>query len=156
SVFAGGWTLEAAEAVGAGLPDALGLLLQLVDKSLVVAEGDGADPAPTAPANGGAGLRYRLFETIPQYAQERLLQAGEAPEARSRHLDYYLAWAERAAPEVIGRDQLIWFARLEAEMDNLRAALEWAAGDGTDRELRLAAALAHFWLNRGYQGEALG
>jgi len=57
---------------------------------------------------------------------------------------------------VIGRDQLIWFARIEAEMDNLRAALEWAAGDGTDRKLRLAAALAHCWLNRGYQGEALG
>jgi predicted ATPase len=71
SVFAGGWTLDAAEAVGAGLPDALGLLLQLVDKSLVVPEPNGEDPASIAPVNGGDGFRYRLLETIRQYASIR-------------------------------------------------------------------------------------
>src|SRR5262249_8030425 len=131
----------------------LGLLLQLVDKSLVLAEGEGADPAPTAPAHGGAGLRYRLLETIRQYAQEQLLAAGEAAAARDRHRDHYLGWAERAAPEVVAADQLVWYARLEAEHDNLRAAIGWGAGDGTDRELRLCAALAHFWLQRGHLGE---
>jgi predicted ATPase/DNA-binding XRE family transcriptional regulator len=100
SVFAGGWTLEAAEAVGAGLPDALGLMLRLVDKSLVVMDVD-EDPAPTPPANGGAGPRYRLLETIRQYAQEKLLEADEAHAARDRHRDYFLTWAERAALEVV-------------------------------------------------------
>src|SRR5262245_21814834 len=138
SVFVGGWTLEAAEAVSAALPDALGLLLLLVDKSLVIAESDGAE------------ARYRLLETIRQYAQEKLHDAGEASAARDRHRDYYLSWAERAAPEVDACDQLLWDARIEAEHDNLRAAIEWSAGDGTDRELRLCAAMAHFWLQRGY------
>ena len=81
SVFAGGWTLEAAEAVGAGLPDALGLMLQLVDKSLVVLEAD-EDAEHTAPALASAGPRFRLLKTIRQYAQEKLLYAGEADAAR--------------------------------------------------------------------------
>jgi predicted ATPase len=142
SVFVGGWTLEAAEAVSADLPDALGLLLQLVDKSLVTAESDEAE------------ARYRLLETIRQYAQEKLHDAGEAAAARDRHRDYYLSWAERAAPEVVACDQLMWHAQIEAEHDNLRTAIEWSAGDGTDRELRLCAALAHFWAQRGYAGES--
>src|SRR5262249_46243398 len=140
SVFAGGWTLEAAEAVSAAVPDALGQLLQLVDKSLVIVERDGAE------------ARYRLLETVRQDAQEEVQEkrhdAGEAAAARDRHRDYYLSWAERAAPEVVACDQLLWYARIEAEHDNLRAAIDWSAGDGTDRELRLCAALAHFWALR--------
>jgi predicted ATPase len=142
SVFVSGWTLEAAEAVSTAPPEALGLLLQLVDKSLVVAESDGAE------------TRYRLLETIRQYAQEKLIDAAEAAAARDRHRDYYLSWAERAAPEVVACDQLIWYARIEAEHDNLRTAIGWSAGDGTDSELRLCAALAHFWAQRGYAGES--
>jgi predicted ATPase len=141
SVFVGGWTLEAAEAVSAAESDALDLLLQLVDKSLVIADSDGAE------------ARYRLLETIRQYAQEKLHDAGEAAATRDRHRDFFLRWAERAAPEVAASDQLVWHARIEAEHDNLRAAIEWTAADGTDRELRLCAALAHFWVQRGYFGE---
>jgi len=148
SVFAGGWTLEAAEAVGADLPDVCGALLRLVDASLVLVDG----PAGAA-AGDDAEPRYRLLETIRQYAGEALRDAGEADAARDRHRDWYLAWAERAAPEVTARDQLVWLARLEAEHDNLRAALERSRGDGSDRELRLAAALAHFWVLRGYGEE---
>jgi predicted ATPase len=150
SVLAGGGTLEAAEAVGGDLPDVLDALLRLVDKSLVLADGAGAGGAAGA---AEATARYRLLETVRQYAEEKLLDAGEAGAARARHRDHFLAWAQRAAPEVTGRDQLGWLARLEAEHDNLRAALEWSRGDGTDRELRLAAALAHFWLLRGYGEE---
>jgi non-specific serine/threonine protein kinase len=151
SVFAGGWTLEAAEAVGADLPDVLGLLLQLVDKSLVLV--DGGDAGAGGAAAGGRA-RYRLLETLRQYAGERLLDAGETAAARDRHRDHFLAWAEHAATHVSAREQLVWLARLEAEHDNLRAALDWCRGDGSDRELRLAAALAHFWLLRGYSDEA--
>jgi non-specific serine/threonine protein kinase len=150
SVFAGGWTLEAAEAVCADVPDVLGVLLQLVDKSLVL-----VDPAADGASAGAAGAegRYRLLETIRQYAGERLLAAGEAAAARDRHRGYFLAWAERAAPHVAARDQLVWMARLEAEHENLRAALAWSQDDGSDRELRLAAALAHFWPLRGCGAE---
>jgi predicted ATPase/class 3 adenylate cyclase len=150
SVFAGGWTVEAAEAAGADLPDVLGLLLQLVDKSLVLVDSGDAG------AGGGAAegaARYRLLETIRQYAGERLLEAGEAAAARDRHRDHFLAWAERAAPHVVAGDQVVWLPRIEADHDNLRAALDWCQGDGSDREPRLAAALAHFWLLRGYGEE---
>jgi non-specific serine/threonine protein kinase len=156
AVFAGGWTLETAEGVGvdegAGdwgargpapstqhlapilAADVLDLLTGLVDKSLVLAEGQGTD------------TRYRLLETIRQYAGEKLLAAGEAEAVRDRHLDWYLALAEEAKPELLGPNQVAWLDRLEREQDNLRAALEWALDRGSaDRALRLAGAAWRLW-----------
>jgi predicted ATPase len=111
-----------------------------VDKSLVVAETEGP---PEGQCGAGEAGRYRLLETVRQYADEHLVAAGEAAAVRGRHRDWCLALAERAAQELVGRDQVIWLNRLEAEQDNLRAALEWSrTGDGgSDALLRLAAAL---------------
>jgi non-specific serine/threonine protein kinase len=151
SVFAGGWDLEAAEAVGAG--DGIGaeavldLLTRLADTSLVVAE---------APPAGGGGARYRLLETLRQYAGERLREGwGGAAAARRRHAAHYLALAEAARPPLQGAAQLGWLARLEAEGDNLRAALRWYL-DGGDAAaaVRLAAALSPFWYLRHRRAEA--
>ncbi len=160
AVFAGGFSLEAAEAVCAFAADgnAVDRLCRLVDKSLVVAEG------------GGAGaVRYRLLEPIRQYAAERLVAAGEAHCARRCHAEYFLALAERAEPELSGPDQATWLERLEREHDNLRAALAWLsdvgdrAGDGgavqdravVDAEagLRFGWALMRFWDMRGHLAE---
>jgi predicted ATPase/DNA-binding SARP family transcriptional activator len=112
SVFAGGFTLEAAESVCAdhGLLD---LLTQLVEKSLVGVE-----------RRGGAA-RYVLLETTRNYARERLWEAGEGEEQRARHAQYFLALAERAAPELRGAAQAEWLRRLEEDHDNFRAALDW-------------------------------
>jgi predicted ATPase/class 3 adenylate cyclase len=148
SGFAGGFTLEAAEAVGAGEGiepvDVLDLLTRLVDKSLVVAEEqpDGA-------------ARYRLLETLRQYAQETPAAHGGAEAVRARHAAYYLALAERAAPELEGPRQRAWLDRLEAELDNLRQALRWSQAEGGRAEagLRLATALGHLWRLRGHQRE---
>jgi predicted ATPase/DNA-binding CsgD family transcriptional regulator len=148
AVFAGGWTLEAAEAVGSGdgiAPAAvLDLLTGLVDKSLVQAE----------PQADGT-TRYRLLETVRQYAEEKLVDSGDAAAVRDRHRDWYLALAEDAVGGLSGPDQLTWLECLEAEHDNLRAALAWcqADPDGADKEERLAGALGRFWRDRGYHRE---
>jgi predicted ATPase/DNA-binding CsgD family transcriptional regulator len=148
AVFAGGWTLEAAEQVGAGgeigAGEVLDLLTRLADKSLV----DVGDEL-------AGETRYRLLETIREYAREKLKAAGEAAALRRRHRDWYLALAERADPELVGRDQAVWMDRLEAERDNLRAALEWGQTDpdGAEAQLRLAGALGHFWAVRGHDAE---
>ncbi len=147
SVFAGGFTLEAVEAVciGAGLEvtRVLDLVVNLVDKSLVMAEG----------LNGET--RYHLLETIRQYSLERLQEAGEVAAVHGRHLDWYLGLAEQAEPELQGPDQFGWLERLEMEHDNLRAALEWARSQegGAEAGLRLAGALHRFWAMRGYLSE---
>jgi predicted ATPase len=152
SVFAGGWALDAAEAVcaGDGLDhyDVLDVLTQLVNKSLAVAERE-----------QGQETRYRLLETIRQYALERLAASGEADARRRQHAAYYLAVAEAAQPQLRGAEGAVWLDRLEAEHDNLRAALVWALGGG-DADLggRLAVALAGSWWNglwgaRGYWSE---
>jgi non-specific serine/threonine protein kinase len=147
SVFAGGWSFEAAEAVGAGdgirSHAVLDLLAQLVDKSLVIAEGR------------RDAVRYRLLETIRQYAHERLLEAGEAARVRDRHLAYFLALAEEAEPKLRGIERPMFVAQLEEEHDNLRAALEWSLSAGADEApLRLGGALARFWWLRSYYDEA--
>src|SRR5207247_50154 len=107
----GGWSLDAAEAVCAGtdLPASgvLDLLTLLVDKSLVVAEGQGHQ------------MRYGFLEPVRQYALWRLHASGEAEASRSRHASYYLALAERAEPAVRGPEQVEWLDRLEREHDNL-------------------------------------
>ena len=147
AVFAGGWTLEAAEAVCAGdglaQDDVLDLLSGLVAKSLVLA-GDGAD-----------AVRYRFLETLREYAAERLRDAGEESRLRARHRDWFLALAERAEPELRGPRSVAWLDRLERERENLRAALGWCVERAeADPGLRLAGALARFWLVRGPYREA--
>jgi predicted ATPase/class 3 adenylate cyclase len=143
SVFAGGWTMEAAEAVcsGDGLAEleVLDLLTTLVDKSLVQYE----------TREGEA--RYRLLETVRQYARDRLLEAGEGQAVRERHARFFLAMAETAAAE---HRWGAWLERFEQEHDNLRAALGWLA----EREpmelcLRFAGAVAPFWWLRGHWTE---
>jgi predicted ATPase/DNA-binding CsgD family transcriptional regulator len=146
SVFAGGWTLAAAEKVCAGdgiaEDEVLELLSFLVDKSLVLR------------THGGAGgeARYRMLQTIRQYAAERLAESGEA--LGRRHADYFLTLAEVAEPAMVGPDQAAWMERLEHEHDNLRAALGWFEERGdAERGLRLAAAPLRFWWFRGHLNE---
>jgi predicted ATPase/class 3 adenylate cyclase/Tfp pilus assembly protein PilF len=163
SLFTGGWTLAAAEAVCAGngdenarpggpqdLPqvdtwEVVDLLDSLVNKSLVqVAEADG-------------DLRYGLLETVRQYGQERLDAAGHVALLRDRHLAWCLTLAEEAAPHLTGPEQGHWLARLDHEHDNLRVALAWArTHDAGEVGLRLACALVRFWFTRGYFCEGRG
>ena len=149
SVFAGGWTLEAAEAVcaggGIGAAHVLGLVTQLIDKSLVIAD-------------SREETRYRFLETVRQYASDRLAASGEGSDVRARHRDWYLEFARRADEAVwAGHDQEIWLERLETELDNLRTALAWSrvARDGGEPLLRLAGSLLHFWLWRDHYREGL-
>jgi non-specific serine/threonine protein kinase len=146
AVFAGGCTLEAVEAVGAGdgvAADAvLDLLTRLVDQSLVVVE-----------EQGGAA-RYRLLETVRQYGQERLEAAAEAAAVRDRHRDWFLELAERSEAKLITAAQGAWLERLEAEHDNLRAALGWSAERADAVALvQLAGALWRFWSGHGHFAE---
>lgn len=149
SVFAGGWTLEAAERVciaeGDEATGTLELLASLADKSLVVAEEhDGVS-------------RYRMLETVRQYARERLKEEGVGRQWQNRHLSYFLAIAEEIAPRLKDADPRPWLDRLETEHDNMRAAMEWCSGAGADpnRGLRLANSLWRFWMLRGHLGEGL-
>jgi predicted ATPase/class 3 adenylate cyclase len=143
SVFAGGWTLEAAEDVcpDESGDDVLDLLTALVEKSLVVYE-----------EAAGEG-RYRLLETLRQYGRDRLLESGEAETIRERHLDFFLRLAETAGPELQGAQQGVWLEPLAAELDNLRAALAWGVQSEPASALRLAVALDWFWETRGYWAE---
>jgi predicted ATPase/class 3 adenylate cyclase len=146
SVFAGGWTLEAVEAICAGQGVEEGEVLDvqsaLVDKSLVVVE------------DLGSQARYRLLETVRQYARDKLLEAGEAAVWRSRHRDWHLELAEQAEPYLQGPEQTVWLDRLGAEHENLHVALEWSAGSGeNDKLVRLALALWWYWLIRGHLTE---
>ncbi|HET9001167.1 MAG TPA: LuxR C-terminal-related transcriptional regulator, partial [bacterium] len=149
SVFAGGWTLEAAETICAGggieSPDVLDLLTKLVDKSLVVVQ----------PPRGEA--RYRLLETVRQYARDWLVESEETAEVRGRHRDWFLALVERtheAGYEPVWHPPGV-LERLDRDHENLRAALGWSATEkaGAEPGLRLAGALAPFWHNRGYYAE---
>jgi predicted ATPase/DNA-binding SARP family transcriptional activator/DNA-binding CsgD family transcriptional regulator/Flp pilus assembly protein TadD len=147
SAFAGGFTLKAAERVGArgeGIEeeDVLELLTMLVDKSLVVAE-----------ESWERGARFRLLEPVRQYAREQLNASGEAEAIGSRHAEFFLALAEEAEPELKGPRQVEWLDRLETEHDNLRAALSWSLGRGGDVGPRMAVALCLFWYTRGYLSE---
>ncbi len=144
AVFAGGFTLEAAEAIcgeRAAQIDVLDLLGRLVEKSWVVFE----EEAP----------RYRLLETVRLYGQELLRAAGEEAAAHRRHRDWYLQLAEQAEPALAGPQQGVWLDRLEVDHDNFRAALAWSKSEADGREagLRLAGALERFWDIRGYWRE---
>ncbi len=159
SVFAGGWTLEAAEVVGAGEGieegDVLDVLSRLVDKSLVVAE-----------AGQEGTLRYRMLEPIRQYALEKLDESGATKRVRDRHVEYYLALAGEEGAEEADATELrrgrpaAWFWRMETECDNFRAALSWSldADEETDGRraklgLRLALLLWWFWHSQDHQSE---
>ena len=147
SVFSGGFPLDAAEEICPGgeidVVDLLDLLTHLVDKSLVVAEG----------LNGE--VRYRMLETVRQYGQEKLVESEEAESLRGRHMAWFLELAEQNEPRLRGPEQIQALEVLEREVDNLRAALQWGRtlGEGGDGGMRLAAALARFWLLRGYLSE---
>src|SRR5580700_9881145 len=151
SVFAGGWTMDAAEAVAGGGDVAdwqvLDLLAALVGKSLVQAE-----------VIGGS-TRYRLLETIRHYAAERLaLRAGsDLQDARVAHRDHYLSLVETAAARLRGPDEHRWLDRIEADFDNIRAALAFSITDPDSAEpgLRLAAGLKWFCYMRGHSGEII-
>ncbi len=140
SVFAGGWTFESAQEVsGEGINgDVLDLLTHLVDKSLVAVE-EKVEKA-----------RYRLAETIRQYARDKLYESGEAEQVRNRHLAFFLQFAETAEPKLGGPEQLEWLDSLETEYDNLRTALAWSLESGKgENALQLAGALCYFWVLRG-------
>ena len=120
--------------------DILDLLRSLVDKSLVVYE-----------EHDGVG-RYRLLETVKQYAEERLTEIGAGKEVFGRHQQYFLELAEHTAPLLRGPEQGVWLAHLETEHDNLRVALAWCEQQAEEAEagLRLAGALWQFWNTRGH------
>ncbi|MBI5304075.1 MAG: tetratricopeptide repeat protein [Chloroflexi bacterium] len=147
SVFAGGWTLEAAELVVADeqtvpRPDVVDLLTRLVDQSLVLSERQDED------------TRYRMLETIRQYAQGKLFDSEEANRLRHLHCAYFLTFAQAADSLLRGPQQVEWLNRLEREHDNLRAALGWALeGEAEEIPVRLSGALWRFWLTRGYLSE---
>jgi predicted ATPase/class 3 adenylate cyclase len=146
SVFAGGWTLASAEAVGD--PEALGLdplqgLTSLVDQSLVTrAEAAGRDP------------RFTMLETIREFGRERLAATGELEPVARRHAGHFLALAVAAEPHLAGAAQGEWLDRCEQEHANLRAALRWAVEAAeTDRAQEAAGAIWRFWQQRGHLTE---
>jgi predicted ATPase/class 3 adenylate cyclase len=144
AVFAGSFTLEAVEAASAGdgidAGDVVDLLTALVEKSLVERD--------------AGGSRYRLLETVRQYAHDRLRESGDEARWQARHCAHFLALAEAAEPHLTGAEQQMWLDKLEAEHDNFRAALAWASGGGdAARGLRLGGALWLFWYVRGHPTE---
>jgi predicted ATPase len=144
SVFAGGWTLEAAEEVcsGAGQDsiqayDVADLLSQLVNKSLIV----------VIEHSQSGETRYRMLETIRQYARDRLLEVGGSETVRQRHLTYFLKLTAQAEPELYRSNQVFWLNKLDEELDNFRLALEWALATDLESGLRIVAGpIYRFWL----------
>jgi predicted ATPase/class 3 adenylate cyclase/Tfp pilus assembly protein PilF len=151
AVFSGGWTLEAAEAVAAapdsGELEVLDLLTSLVDKSLVQAESRGSD------------VRYGMLEIVRQYAEQQLIERGDAAVTgvRRSHRDFYLTVAERARQEMDTGAQRLWLDRLDVEDSNLRTAMQFSFDDaeGAAPALRLLAALCRFWVMRGRAVEGM-
>jgi len=149
SVFSGGWTAQAAEAICApegGDADVLDGLTGLVGKSLVQTE------------QAGGRTRYRLLETVRQYSRDRLEETGETRSLRDRHRRFFLALAQQADTHLFGPAQGQWLNVLEADHDNLRAAQDACLADDTcaDDALLLAAVLRPFWTRRGFYREGLG
>jgi len=143
SVFARSWTLEAAEEVCAGdgidTYDVLDLLTQLVNKSLVV----------VIEQSQSGETRYRMLETVRQYAREKLLEAGESEIIRGRHLAYFVKLAKQAEPELFRSNQIFWLNKLADELDNLRRALDWALATDVESGLRLIVTSRLYWEARG-------
>ena len=137
SVFAGGWTLEAAQSVCDG--DILSLLNALVSKSLVVII-----------QRTETHVRYSFHETIRQYVQEKALETGGDEALRDKHLAYFVRLVERAEPELYRSDQVFWFKKLDDELDNFRRALEWSLLTDVAAGLRILAVPWRFWQRRNY------
>jgi predicted ATPase len=147
-VFVGSWTFEATEAVCDAesdlSADVLDVLESLVDNSLLKrVEGDGGE------------VRFAMLETIREYARERLIESGEEDEIRRRHADTFARLAEEAEPYLTGAQRGAWLDRLEADLDDIRAAIEWSKSPQGDAAigLRLSSALLWFWYMRGYMSE---
>jgi predicted ATPase/class 3 adenylate cyclase/tetratricopeptide (TPR) repeat protein len=143
SIFVNGWTLEAAEFVCSNrvvnIEETLELLEHLINKSLVIME------------EASERVRYRMLETLRQYANEKLVESGESNILREKHLDYFLNLAEIAEPHLTRPEQLEWMAVLDADYENVRSALEWALNqESAESSLRLAAALGGYWDLREY------
>ena len=144
-MFAGGWSLDAAEVVGAGgeieREDVLDLLSSLVEKSLVVLS--------------ASGSRYRMLDTVRQYALEGLRGSTEEASTREAHLGHFLGLVEAARPYLVGPEQGTWMARLDLENENILAAHDWCGTSvrGAECDVRFIAALKHYWLNRGMLGQ---
>jgi non-specific serine/threonine protein kinase len=147
SLFAGGFDLAAAEAVARGDPAyeqrVLEVLSRLVDKSLVSAE-----------AAGSKRTRYRMLDTIREYALEKLLQGDEA-DARGRHARYFVELCGTAATELRGREPLPWLLRLDEEQANIRLALGWSMVEQPDYAMRLVAAMGSYWHMRRHLAEGV-
>jgi non-specific serine/threonine protein kinase len=148
AVFAGGWTLDAVEAISSGFgvsrEDALDLLGRLVDKSMVLTESDDR-----------GDIRYRMLETLRQFGQQRLAATATEAAVRNAHARFYQTLAQQADAELFGPPrQTLWLNRLELEHDNVRAALRWLL-DQSDVQgaLALAAGMRRFWLARSHHGE---
>jgi predicted ATPase/class 3 adenylate cyclase len=141
AVFAGGWTLEAAEAVaagdGLGAGEVLDLLAHLVGKSLVIMDADGA--------------RYRMLETVRAYAAEKLAEAGDEAATRTRHVHHFLEYAQATPQKLAGPEQGAWLQALDAERENLLSAHDWCGRvpDLLDADLQLVFVLKAYWRNRG-------
>ncbi|MGZ5097207.1 MAG: ATP-binding protein [Usitatibacter sp.] len=137
AVFAGGFTVEAAEAVCLCGDDIIDLLGRLVDKSLVIRDAQAE--------------RYKLLETVRQYAQERLDESGTGDGVRQRHLEFYVSLAASAKQGLMGSDQSAWLARLDQERENFLSAHAFAdvAKDGGQLGLQLANGIKLYWSNRG-------
>lgn len=149
SVFAGGWTVEAAQAVTGYEPldefDVFDHLETLINKSLVTV---------SYPLDGEA--RYGMLESIRQYARDRLFEAGEGEALRDRHADYFVALAQEAGPRLDGPAMMVWVGRLRQELDNFRAVMDWTLEDRPEMALRLTGMLRYqdgFWMS---PREALG
>ena len=144
SVFPSSWTIEAAEHVcggdGINQHDVLDLLSRLIDKSLLMPDGDFAGER-----------RYRLLETVRQYARERLMQADAADRLRERHFEYFYAEFRGVLTILSDHDQLPCLQRLRMEMENIRAALEWALTSPAlgEKGVELAGSLFWFWTKSG-------
>jgi predicted ATPase/DNA-binding SARP family transcriptional activator len=174
SVFVGGCVLDAAERICAG-PDLPGVavaeaIAKLVDKSLVTVGPMPALPAlwwpgiealglppPPEPEPAGGTVRYSLLDTVRAYAMERLAEAGETDRVARAHAEWCVRLAETAEPLLNGSEQLAWFARLSAELDNLRAAWRWLLDRGEPAlALRLLASLGFWLLMAGNREEVVG
>lgn len=141
AVFAGGWTVAAAEAVadpGQSHPSTFERLHQLVNKSLVIVE------------QRDATTRYRMLETIREYAYEKLVEQGEEASVCEQHATYFLQLAEQVRPRLYSAEQQVWYQRLIEEQNNFRATLQWWRTQSQYTQVaRLGAALCWFWLKHG-------
>ena len=148
SVFAGSWTLHAAESVcaidGIESREILDLLMQLANKSLIVVKHE-----------PGEETRYQMLETIGQYAREKLWQADEGELSCQRHLTYFVDLTERAEPNLRAFNMVLWLDKLETELDNIRVALEYALESNIEAQLRIASALLWFWWIRYHRNEGI-